>query len=219
MNSKDEMVNIINGMAGRHSAYQIFSDFVECSAIAIQNACFLTKNELWKKREEQYVAVIRKYEADEVMKMQSLFCTLGRALEENIEDVLGYVFMKSGCGSQQLGQFFTPFHLSRLVSELGVQEIKDGEIYHINEPSCGGGGMIIGAAAALNEAGMNYQKILRVTAQDLDWKGVYMTYVQLSLLGINATVIQGDTLSDEYVRGVYPDEKVFRTPAAMGVLI
>ena len=65
----------------------------------------------------------------------------------------------------------------------------------MHEPSTGGGGIIIAAAKVLKDRGLNYQKCLKVVAQDLDWKGVYMTYVQLSLLGIEATVIQGDSLS------------------------
>ena len=34
--------------------------------------------------------------------------------------------------------------------------------------------------------------------QDMDLKGVYMTYLQLSLPGIRALVVQGDTLAKPY---------------------
>ena len=78
--------------------------------------------------------------------------------------------------------------------------------------------MIIAVAQILMKKGINYQKYMRVVAQDLDWKGVYMCYLQLSLLGINATVVQGDTLSEPYKRG-YPLERVLYTPAKWGILI
>jgi len=45
-----------------------------------------------------------------------------------------------------------------------------------------------------------------------------MTYVMLSLLGINAVVAQGDTLTEPYYPG-YPKDRVFRTPANKGALI
>ena len=78
--------------------------------------------------------------------------------------------------------------------------------------------MIIAAAKVMKEAGINPQRALKVVAQDLDWKGVYMTYLQLSLLGIKAKVVQGDTLADPYRIG-YPPERILRTPGEMGVLI
>ena len=55
-------------------------------------------------------------------------------------------------------------------------------------------------------------------AQDLDWNGVYMTYIQLSLLGVKATVVQGDTLHEPYRKG-YDERRVFRTPTEMGLLL
>lgn len=51
--------------------------------------------------------------------------------------------------------------------------------------------MIIAFAKAMAEQGIDYGKCLKVVAQDLDWKGVYMTFVQVSLLGIDAVVVQG----------------------------
>ena len=78
--------------------------------------------------------------------------------------------------------------------------------------------MILAVAAVLKEKGIDYQKCLDVVAQDLDWNGVYMTYIQLSLLGIPAVVVQGDTLTDPYRKG-YEGRRIFRTPAKMGILI
>ena len=47
--------------------------------------------------------------------------------------------------------------------------------------------------------------------------GVYMTYIQLSLLGVKAIVVQGDSLCEPYKLG-YDEKRVFRTPAEMGVI-
>ena len=79
--------------------------------------------------------------------------------------------------------------------------------------------MIIAACKALQDAGVNYQRRLKVTAQDLDWKGVYMTYLQLSLIGCQARVIQGDTLMEPYDKTRTPRDRILLTPAWMGVIV
>ena len=78
--------------------------------------------------------------------------------------------------------------------------------------------MIIAAACAIRNRGLNYQKCMKVVAQDLDWKSVYMCYLQLSLLGIRAVVVQGNTLREPYERG-YPENRVLYTPGERGLLI
>ena len=79
--------------------------------------------------------------------------------------------------------------------------------------------MIIAAAKVLRDEGINYQRVMRVTAQDLDWKGVYMSYLQLSLIGCKARVIQGDTLMEPYDKTRTPRDRILLTPAWMGVIV
>ena len=61
---------------------------------------------------------------------------------------------------------------------------------------------------------------LRITAvlRYCDYKEIYMTYTQLSLIGIDAIVVQGDTLLEPYTDN-YPRSRVFRTLRNMGGLI
>ena len=113
------------------------------------------------------------------------------------------------------GQFFTPFHVSELCAIIRLKDVKKDENIKMNEPSVGGGGMILASAKVLCDKGINYQKNLEVVAQDLDWNGVYMTYVQLSMTGIKAVVVQGDTLAEKD----YSAEKMLVTPAKIGVLL
>lgn len=217
MDYKKEIVKRITGMSGRYSSYYIFRDWVEMMALSIQNASFLQHNELCEKRERQYQQIADKYDSEEMQMFAEMFGLLQLTLEERIDDALGDIYMKSGCASKELGQFFTPYHLSKLTASLSLPEDLN-KPFDINEPACGGGGLIVAVADILKEQGINYQKNMTVIAQDLDWLGVYMTYVQLSLLGIKAIVVQGDTLTDPYVHE-YPEERKFRTPAQMGVLI
>lgn len=214
--TKKEIVKMIQEISGRYSAYEVFSDWVAMTAIAIANSTKLNHDAVWQKREKHYLDLARKHTPEEVAKLCRMTGLLAEAFEECMTDILGEIYMESGCGSKTTGQFFTPFHLSLLTAEMGIPEtVDESRPYIINEPSSGGGGMIIAAAKVLKDRGVNYQRCMEVTAQDLDWKGVYMTYVQLSLLGIRARVMQGNTLAD--VEG-YPPERIFITPALAGML-
>ena len=79
--------------------------------------------------------------------------------------------------------------------------------------------MILAAGKVLQESGVNYQEAMEVVAQDLDWKGVYMCYVQLSLLGISAICVQGDTLSSPYDPERTEKGHMLKTPRKAGLLI
>lgn len=206
-------------MSGKYAPGVIFSDWVQCMAIAIQNACQTIHNKSWRKREESYAAVIRKYENDEIRNFCGMMGMLTLEMEERPRDILGEIYMESGCGSRYSGQFFTPYHLSELTARCMLSpDISSENPLEVYEPSVGGGGMIIATAVFLKEKGINYQTCMKVTAQDLDWRSVYMSYVQFSLLGINAVVAQGDTLAEPYRKG-YPEDRVLYTPGKMKALI
>ena len=219
---KKLIINEINDISGAHSAYEVFTDWIRCSSLAICNSVHMIHNEVWNRRERDYMDTIRRYSEGTEYKFAGMMCRLADALEAEMSDVLGEIYMESGMGSDAAGQFFTPFHVSEMTARLAMQEyIKnyDGERIPLTEPSVGGGGMVIAAAKVLMEAGINYQKCLDVVAQDLDWKGVHMTYLQCSLLGIKATVVQGDTLIEPFNPKTTDPRCVMHTPAKMGALM
>lgn len=221
MDRKKKIIKAIEEMSGKYSAYEVFTDWIRCMAMSISNSVTLFHNQIWKEREDVYMSTMNKYSSDERMKLCEMTAWLAEILDDGPDDVLGDIYMKSGMGSKAAGQFFTPFHLAELTAKLAVNKVvldSDGLI-KLNEPSCGGGGMIIAVAKALKDAGINYQKKLRVVAQDLDWKGVYMCYVQLSLLGVDAICVQGDTLAQPFDLKRTERSHMLFTPANMGVLI
>lgn len=219
MDARKELVERLKKMDGQFSGYEIFSDWVKMMALTLANGFVWKKDDLWEQRENEYLSLAKKYGPEMVREFCDMYGLLVAALDAEITDVLGYVFMAAGLGSKMTGQFFTPFHISYMMADLQIpKDVSYKKPYTLNEPSCGGGGLCIACARVLLERGLNPQRCLRVIAQDLDWKGVYMTYVQLSLLGINAIVVQGGTLSEPYVDG-YPEYRVLRTPAHKGLLI
>lgn len=118
--------------------------------------------------------------------------------------------------SKVTGQFFTPDNISRLVSKMMDENIVSTEdVITLNEPACGSSGMIIAYARALRDKDINYQRKLDVKATDIDFACVYMSYIQLSLLGIKAVVARQDSLKGEKVQ----QEHIFVTPARKGMLL
>ena len=219
MNRTKEIISSINELSGQFALYDIFCDWVKACALAIQNSCQILHNYTWQERENEYLQIAEKYGKNNMIKFTKMLSMLVETLETDMSDALGDIYMRAGLGNKNAGQFFTPYHVSVACAELSIpKDIPDGTLT-INEPSCGGGGMIIAAVDVLKKRGIDYQRRMDVVAQDLDWKGVYMCYVQLSLLGVKATVVQGDTLQDPYPSANRPEKCIFRTPAKMGLLI
>jgi type I restriction-modification system DNA methylase subunit len=217
--AEKNIIKRVERLAGKYNPYNIFNDWITMLGLSIANACTAIHGKIYNEREEWYMSVKNKYTEAEFDAFAEMTAYLVESLEEEMTDVLGGVFMLSGAGNDRLGQFFTPFHLSELNARIALDKMDlTEEKLKINEPSSGGGGMIIAVAKVLREMGIDYQKKMEVVAQDLDWNGVFMSYVQFSLLGIDAIVVQGDTLIEPYVKG-YPEGRVLRTPRNRGALI
>lgn len=77
--------------------------------------------------------------------------------------------------------------------------------HKVVEPACGGGAMIIALAEAFYKKDINFQQNLYVEMTDLSWNAVCMSMIHMSLLGIPATIIHGNSISLEVF-------DVFETP-------
>lgn len=222
MDYENFIIEKIKELSGRYAPYQIFTDWVSMTALSIQNSCVLIHNKIYNEREKTYLNIAQKYSEQELKTFAHMSGALTLIFEDRFCDFLGEIYMKAGCGSKNTGQFFTPYHLSYLTARLAYENqfdrLRKNDVIEINEPSVGGGGMMIAVCQLMKEKGINYQRKLHIIAQDLDWNGVYMTYIQLSLLGVKATVVQGNTLCKPYRKG-YDEKRVFRTPAEMGMLL
>lgn len=210
----DEIIKIINQISGRYSNIIVFDDWIKMIAIATSNATVL-HDELWQKREQQYIDIYNKYNHEEQELLKKAFVMLILAFEYDIDDYLGYIYMKCEMGNSRTGQFFTPFNLSELTAKL-TEDKQSKEIINLYEPTCGSGGMILAYCKKLKEQQINYQRKIKVVAQDLDYRAVYMTYIQLSYYGVKAKVCQGDTLAEPVVTD---PERIFYTPNWKGFFI
>ena len=187
-NMSDKIIKTIQSMIGKYGVYNIFEDWVRMIALAYANQIVFSE-----KREEEYLEIMKKYDDAEHSKFYEMYAWLLEWSEEQMTDMLGYIYMHLELGSKAHGQFFTPYHVCQMMAKM---QKYDGKIIKVNEPSCGAGGNIIALAEALKEQGINYQQKMEVICQDIDTKAVYMTYVQMCLYGIPAIVYQANTLSD-----------------------
>lgn len=208
-----EIIKRIDKMSGKYSVYELFSDWIEMYALSIANLID-TGSETWKYREDLYLRIQQKYSKDEMKNFILLRDLLVDALENCREDALGYVFSELQLNSSSLAQEFTMPHTANLMTELVLdfEKVVNDKRLDFYEPACGSGVLIISAADYLYKHGLNYQKIFHVVAQDIDLRCIYMTYIQCSLLGIQAEIVHGDSIEKPYPSEKYPEYAIFKTP-------
>ena len=211
-----ELTNILLEISQRHSVWDVFQDWLAMSAIAISNQVDL---EQWNRREEVYLQLIKKYAKDERQKLAEALGILATSLYQECEkngptDILGQVFHALELHNKYKGQFFTPPHICEFMGQI-VMAGSDGESFQkeisskgyitVGEPCIGSGGMLLGFAKAMEKNKLDYKTQMLASACDIDIKCVHMAYIQLSLLGIPATIIHGDSLlMEEWSRWYTP---------------
>ena len=200
-----KLVKSLQSVSYSHSIYEVFQDWLAISAIAISNAVDWKQQ---KQREEVYMEIIQKYTKSEQEKLAEAFAQLVLALqhEQDIHgptDILGQVFHALELHSKYKGQFFTPPHVCEMMGMIALdgenlaRTIEKKGYITVCEPCIGSGGMVLGTAKAMANQKMNYQTQMLVTGIDIDMKCVQMAYLQLSLLGIPAVIIHGNSLTNE----------------------
>jgi len=199
---RKQFLSTFREIARNRHRYEVFSDFVKLSACALENACLKSSV-----IEEEYLATIKRYEKVDADRMSKLLACLVMGLDQGMCDFLGSLFMELELGSGSMGQFFTPFHISELITGLvagdRMAELENSPYITLSEPTCGAGGMVIAFAKHMLERGYNPQTQLRADCVDIDQVAARMCYIQLSLLGIPARVVIGNSLTLKYQREMY----------------
>lgn len=205
-NPYKEFLKLLRQAEGKHDTYTVFRDFCEMAALSFHNS-ILHDSAI----EERYLKIVKGYEPDKVNLFSHMLAELTLAMEDEITDHLGHAFNDLELANKHRGQFFTPYDLSRAIAELTIddslkQRIAENGFITVAEPACGSGGMIVAFCEQAMAAGIDYQRCIHVTAQDVDSRAVHMTYIQLTLMHCPAIVFQGNTLTMETTAA-------WRTPA------
>ncbi len=199
-NHHKRCADLLRANSHRHRLHQVFSDFCELSALAISNSVDRHQYEI---REARYMTIIGRYSKDEAQRFAEMLACCTMALELELHDFLGKLFMSLELGSSFAGQFFTPYSVSKLMASMTLHDVTPERIEQLggfitaSEPACGAGAMVIAMAETLSENKVNYQRCLHITAVDVDATAAHMAYLQFSLLHIPAIVIHGNSLSLE----------------------
>ena len=179
---------------------EIFEDFVHLSFITLYNQGvnkFIDK-EKFKKLEEEYKAITKRYRKESIREFSKAFAELVKLMEEKpYEDFLGqaYLELKSSNEKKALGQFFTPKEVADYMVEstFGLEEIKEKEIIKALDPCTGAGIFPLRAMKFLRDNNLPPWKIVWY-AVEIDKILSMIAYINLSLFGIPAIVINEDFL-------------------------
>ena len=184
-----------------HSAWSVWTDFVELFAIALANV-METGAEVHSRREAQFAAIVKTYDEPELEMIKNLCRITVEALEDNPQqDFLGELYMGLDFGNSWRGQYFTPWNIAYMMAQMtmGAGDISEKGYVSVCDSACGAGCMLIAAAAAYRNESMeekNYQTDLLFVGQDVDRVVALMCYIQLALLGCAGYVIVGNSLTE-----------------------
>ncbi len=182
--------------------YDVFRDFLTLDTCALAQP-FYRSDEI----EQIYLETVNRYTKEQAEEFSQLLAFLIGALTEKHQDFLGQVYMQLNLGNSAKGQFFTPYHVSQLMSEINFVEVEEKlneqEFITLSDPCCGSAGMIIAFAETMKNKGYNYQNQLFVEVIDIDEMCFMMAYIQLSLYGIPARVMLGDSLVWKFSKVLY----------------
>lgn len=215
------VVKMMNRLSQRHSAWEVWNDYIVMMAEAIANALGGPYRD---DREKDYLNRIGRYSKDEQPLFGDMFAELVDAFEDDPrQDFLGELFMALNLGNNWKGQFFTPYDVCYMMSEITYageveRRIEKNGWCSAYDPACGAGATLIAFANVCMSHKINYQPSVLFVAQDIDQLAGLMCYVQLSILGCAGYVVIDDTIihpSTSYDgRGLIPKEgpNVWYTP-------
>lgn len=215
--SDKEFIKLFNNLTHKHSSREVWKDFVTVFACAISNTVDKT---YFDEREKLYLQAINKYDENERIIFPELVAQTVLALEKNPEqDFLGNIYTNLGLGSKSTSQFFTPYHICKLMAEMTLGniavEVREKGYISINDPTCGAGATLIAgintARKHLEKEHLNFQNHILIVAQDIDFTVAMMCYIQISLLGVAGYVKVGNSLTDPICEND-TDENYWFTP-------
>jgi type I restriction-modification system DNA methylase subunit len=188
-----DFIKILERLQPSRHSHEIFSDWLVMSAASLYS---------YKKDaaiEEEYLAVAKNYAKEELEQHAHLLAITVEALENTEQDFLGEVFTAATLANSRNGQFFTPYHVSHMMAEMAMEEkdFPQNRVCKISDPCCGAGGMLIAGAMVMKNRGFDYQRDAFFVGQDIDHRCARMAFIQLSLLGMPAIIVCGNSLTME----------------------
>lgn len=196
--TEKEFLDIFKQLCYSRSSWQVWADLITAMACSLSNAVDRTK-EHFEKREKEYAECIKRLGSVDVP-AKILAITVMALENEPEQDFLGKMYMSLDLGNHWKGQFFTPYNICKLMSDISVKEI-NGQIdekgyISVCDPACGAGATLIAAANTMKNLSYNFQNHVLFVGQDIDRVTGMMCYIQLSLLGCAGYVCIANTITN-----------------------
>lgn len=198
---------------------EIFRDFCAMAHHAIaKTTC--PDPERREALEADYMAIVGRYPGKDLKPMGRLLGRASLALGQGGCDFLGLVAAEIGMLDARMGQFFTPYDISRMIAEITFHDagriIAEKGYVTVSEPAAGAAGMLIAVADVLEAKGHDISRRLWVDAVELSRSTAHMAFIQMSLRGIPGVVRHGNSLSLEvWSTDLTPAGRLFLDEAAI----
>jgi type I restriction-modification system DNA methylase subunit len=213
-------IKLFNTLTSKYSSYQLFDDFLELTFLSCAYGVY-RKSQKGEEMEKRYQILREKFTQEEFLVLDKLSEILREGLREEYQDFLGSVFHGLELHNKYKGQFFTPYNLCLMMAQITTSKgsfehaILEKGYMSVDEPSVGAGANLIAMAEVLNRytdsscnqgevfmkgtilEGSQLNDKLFMKGTDIDRRCVYMSYIQLSILDIPASIIWGNTLTQE----------------------
>ena len=180
---------------GKHSVGEVFKTFTTMAACAVSAG----------RREEEYLKAIEGYEREDLHVLCETFALLVKEMERHpYRDLLGPLYAEVGAKGDRdfRGEFYTPWPVCDFMAAISfgnVQDFADETREHpveVLEPAAGSGGMVLSFAQHLFHRNIPLSRA-HFTLWDVAKVACDMAYANLSLWGVPATVVWGNSLSQE----------------------
>lgn len=186
---------------------EVFRDFAELSYCAFAKTR-ATSPERAEALEAQYMDVVKRYrDPDDIRRMPELLGIAVSTLSVGGCDFLGAVAGEIGALNGDLGQFFTPYEVSRMMAEITLSDadaiIEREGFMTVSEPAAGAGGMLLAVADVIEGRGFNLETQVWFEAVELSRSTYHLAYIQLSARGLAGLVVCGNSLSLETYETAY----------------
>lgn len=181
-------------------ADEVLRNFLDTAYRALRGRLLL--GDAFDANEAEYMKVVGSCrKPQETMgNLATMLAMTTKALLADPIDFIGPVF-SAVSASSEMGQFFTPHHLSMLNAKMilgDVRELLEGKRFiRLHEPACGVGGMVLAANAVMRELGVDVAREAHWHIVDVDYRAICGAYIQCCLTDTSATVIHGNSLSLE----------------------
>ena len=167
--TEKEFLDVFNRLCYSRSSWQVWADLISAIACTLSNVTDRTPKH-FEAREKEYAQCIERLGSVETP--AEILHIIVMALENEPEqDFLGKMYMNLNLGNHWKGQFFTPYNVCKMMSQMTVgnvdRQIEEQGYISICDPACGAGATLIAAANTLKRSKYNFQNHVLFVGQEM----------------------------------------------------